>query len=214
MRRFLGIGKPKVPSVAGEIACYGLAEWWLNAFSDQDRALVRRTFKPLGSLPSYAIDKGESKGCNRSDAAGFLGGLASWFKDRKYDRVQFTILSEAERRSCSTLDRHFVYSSFVEYWYRLRDEREEARDNTIQYCERQIDLSKDAANAWRKAHGPPLPSHVGFKQLTIIREKDGNYANAIQLCQQAKKDGWAGDWDKRIARLEGKLAKAAKLGSG
>ncbi len=50
-----------------------------------------------------------------------------------------------------------------------------------------------------------MPSHTGLRQLAIIREKDGEFDAAIQLCRQAKKDGWSGDWDKRIERLEAKL---------
>jgi len=211
MPRLLGFGKPKTPKappVGGDIACYGLTSWWANSFTDQERSLIRRTFKPMGSEKGYAIDKGEGLGCDQTQVTNLLSGLASWFRDRKYDRIQYVILSETERQSRTALQRHFAYSQMIEYWYRLRDEREGARDHAITYCHWQIALSKDAAKAWNKQHGPPLPSHVGFKQLAIIYEKDGNLVEAIQLSQQAKKDGWNGDWDDRITRLQQKAAKA------
>lgn len=161
----------------------------------------------MGAGSGYAIDKGNTIGCDPARASSLLSGLSSWFKDRKHDHIQFAILSECERRARTVLDRHSVYSQFIEYWYRLRDERDGARDQAITYCHWQISLSKDAAKAWRKQHGNPLPSHVGFKQLAIIYEKDGHLTEAVELCRQAKKDGWAGDWDRRITRLSGKLAK-------
>ena len=209
MRRLLGLGKPKSQPVAGDIACYGLTQWWLTAFNDQERSLIRRTYKPMGSTSGYAIDRGATVGCDRKQIASFLNGLSSWFRDRKHDRIQHAILNEAERHARTPLDRHFTYGQLIEYWYRLGDDRGGARDHAITYCHWQISLSKDAAKAWRKQHGHPLPSHVGFKQLAIINEKDGHYDEAIQLCRQAKRDGWAGDWDKRIARLEGKQVKRA-----
>jgi hypothetical protein len=54
---------------------------------------------------------------------------------------------------------------------------------------------------------PPnkLGYHTGFKQLCIIREKEGNYAEVIQLAEQAKNEGWFGDWDKRIEKAKKKL---------
>jgi len=61
----------------------------------------------------------------------------------------------------------------------------------------------------------PLPRHVGFDQLAIIREKQHDYAEAIRLSELAMKQGWNGDWEARIARCEKKLAKSgAKLPAG
>lgn len=52
-----------------------------------------------------------------------------------------------------------------------------------------------------------LPSHYGFKQSAIILQKCGDFSQALALCQQAKAQGWKGDWDKRIARLKKQLAR-------
>lgn len=79
-------------------------------------------------------------------------------------------------------------------------------------CERQILLAPKFAPAWRKENGlgtddvSNLPSHKGYEQLAIIREKDKDFAGAIALAEEAKAMGWAGDWDKRIARCRAKLA--------
>lgn len=63
----------------------------------------------------------------------------------------------------------------------------------------------------KKEPVPPFraPTNLGFKQLAIIREKEKNYPEAIALCQEAMKQGWAGDWDVRIARCSRKM-KATK----
>ncbi len=49
-----------------------------------------------------------------------------------------------------------------------------------------------------------LPSHKGYEQLAIILNKQGKDDEAIKLCNEAKNQGWAGDWDKRIARYSKK----------
>lgn len=45
-----------------------------------------------------------------------------------------------------------------------------------------------------------LPEHVGYKQLSIIYSKQGEFEEAISICQQALAQGWSGDWEARIQR--------------
>jgi hypothetical protein len=51
-----------------------------------------------------------------------------------------------------------------------------------------------------------LGIHAGYNQLSIIREKQGNWLEVIKLAKQAKAEGWAGDWDKRIEKAKKKLS--------
>jgi len=46
-------------------------------------------------------------------------------------------------------------------------------------------------------------SHPG---CNIIFKKQEKYQEVIELCQQAKEQGWTGDWDKRIADAMKKLS--------
>ncbi|MGB3330684.1 MAG: hypothetical protein WBA46_17110 [Thermomicrobiales bacterium] len=49
-----------------------------------------------------------------------------------------------------------------------------------------------------------LPSHPGFQRLAMNAEKAKDYDRAIRLCEEAKRQGWSGDWDVRIARCRSK----------
>jgi hypothetical protein len=40
-------------------------------------------------------------------------------------------------------------------------------------------------------------------------KKEGNFQEVIRLAEQAKSEGWAGDWDKRIEKAKKKLEKPA-----
>lgn len=55
-----------------------------------------------------------------------------------------------------------------------------------------------------------LPSHTGYKELAIILEKEGNIEGALKLSKQALKQGWTDNYEKRIDKLNQKLAKQKK----
>ncbi|MDR2096029.1 MAG: hypothetical protein LBP76_11010 [Treponema sp.] len=50
-----------------------------------------------------------------------------------------------------------------------------------------------------------LYEHTGYKQLCIIREKQGNWGEVIRLASEALEQGWPGEWDKRIEKAKKKL---------
>jgi len=105
------------------------------------------------------------------------------------------------------LDLHFLYQHVIETYYPDR-EIPEFYEKAIWGCKKQIELAKQAKQAFIDEWGDEsLPSHVGYKQLAIVLEKEKKYDEAIYLCKQAKYEGWSGDWDKRIERCEKKKSK-------
>jgi hypothetical protein len=50
-----------------------------------------------------------------------------------------------------------------------------------------------------------MPIHLGYKQLCIICEKQGFFDEVINIAEQAKEEGWRGDWDSRIKKARKKL---------
>jgi len=98
-------------------------------------------------------------------------------------------------------------------------------DPTITACEQQIKIAQKAAQefvienfqqldfamkrqlAVSQEFYESLPSHTGYKQLSIIMANLNQYQKAIELCEQAQAQGWAGDWDKRIERYQKKAGK-------
>ena len=47
--------------------------------------------------------------------------------------------------------------------------------------------------------------HIGYKckcqqNLAIILERNKDYDGAVRLSEEALRQGWAGDWEKRIDR--------------
>jgi hypothetical protein len=73
----------------------------------------------------------------------------------------------------------------IEHWRKIRTERELPIDEEYDPC--------------------GMPEHTGYKQLCIICEKQGFWDEIINIAEQAKEEGWHGDWDKRIEKAKKKL---------
>jgi hypothetical protein len=128
--------------------------------------------------------------------------LPEWVK-----RAAAKAANAAARR---VIDLHFVYHGMIEQNYRDRDRVPDALAIAIDACRKQIALAPRTAAAFRaevsRGASRSMPSCLGFWQLAVILEKQGNYAEAITLATQALHQGWAGDWEKRIARCNQRLA--------
>ena len=196
----------------GEIGYFGLAEWWQSAFSDDERRYIRDRYQPLGSSGD-TLTSGDIS-CTSQSVVGFLHGLASWFS-RKEDRpIGYKILAKAEELAddnTPVLDRHFMYQTKLELHYKDRDKPGHL-EKAVAACLQQIELAPQAAAAFKAEYSAfgnaPLPSHRGYQQLAIVLEKQKNFREAMGLCAQAEKQGWAGDWQHRIERCCKKLARA------
>lgn len=204
-----GLFRKKDPPVGGDIAYHGLTEWWLYEFTPHERDLIRQTYSPMG-IPSYQIDRGTVTHSTQSVAA-FASNVGSWFTKEDTRHIGYKFIRKADEYASTDLPAmtvHFAMQVRCQFFYRWRDVDDLALDEAIKACERGIAISKEAAEAFKRSWGKVDVSHHCFHQLAVIEEKRGNFQRAIDLCDQAKSDGWMGDWDKRRARLEKKLAKA------
>jgi len=101
------------------------------------------------------------------------------------------------------LRRHAVYEALIVRYYEQRHQGAAALAHCIQACLQHIALAPRAKQALEQARpNSPLPTHMGFDLLSTIREKQGKYSEVVRLAQQAKSQGWTGDWDKRIDRCK------------
>jgi len=144
----------------------------------------------------------------------FLSGLSAWFKKKKDGSIAFRIIEKAEEKaeellSRNILDIHFFYHTKIVIYYRHRNIEPTALEKAIEACKNQIAIAPEAKKGFLEDYksylgeynNKPLPEHTGFKQLAIIEEKRNNYQEAIAISVEALKQGWAGDWEKRIKRL-------------
>jgi tetratricopeptide (TPR) repeat protein len=203
----------KNKEVKGEIGYYGLQDWWLSAFTEEERNHIEDVFHPLGSNQN---DKPLTEGdisYSSGTSAGLLHSLAGWFnspRDREIAKKIIEKANELAPKGADVLDYHFTQQQTMEIYYRERDTSPEALEKAIQACREQISIAPQVAAAFLKEYPEqPLPAHAGYRQLRIILEKQGEYDEAIELCEQGKQQGWADNWDKMIETLRKKKKKGA-----
>lgn len=77
-----------------------------------------------------------------------------------------------------------------------------AKGLAIQASHQMIAIAPYVKQHLEFAYKKPLPEHVGFAHLATVLETEGMPEKARKVCLNAKFQGWAGDWDTRIARCE------------
>lgn len=111
---------------------------------------------------------------------------------------------ENNQRKQDAFDKHLELTAEIENLYKQRDTDPHALQKAIDCCWEQIALAEKAKKAWLK-ECVFMPRHKGYTRLCIFFEKEKQFAKAIEMAEQAKAQGWNGDWDKRIERCRSKL---------
>lgn len=197
----------------GIIGYVGLEEWWDYELKNADRNLIVSGWNPLalGSENSppdrgYVVSRTDVNDKPVTKLRVILDLLNA---DVPYD-VKVKIINKGKTISAdcpNPLDVHFFYGTVLAIEYRRRDEEPNALENAIFACKAQIAVASKAKTQLKKSSAMRgiIPSHAGYKQLAIILEKQKKYKEAIRLCEKADKQGWSGDWDRRIERCQKKM---------
>ena len=193
-----------------------LLSWWLSEFTQAEREHILRKYQPLvfGARGDSQGSIGKVIGPDGSLRIR-LTALATWFLSPP-DEVPLALrllrkgIDLGEENQGTILDKHYTLFNMIKVYYRNRANDEVSLGLALGACERQIAIAPLVAEAYkreRQVNG--LPEHPGFKQLSIVREQQAAYDEAIRLSKIALEQGWSGDWEKRIARCEAKRQKQA-----
>lgn len=174
---------------------FKLNDWWNNKLIIAERNII------LESLPNCLYSD------NNRNITKTLMFIYSRIDSREKS-LRRKILEEVQNHVFSNnnfIDLHYMYLEKIKFYYKDR-ENPNSLDFAIEACRAQISIAKDVIKifAGRKMS---LPEHTGYKQLSIILDKQNKHDEAIIICQQALEQGWAGDWQKRVARYEKVVAK-------
>ena len=208
LRNLFSSNKKTTPKVGGEIKYLNLEDWWLNELTEEERDLIRKRDK-YTSFPQKEtyIDEGEILSSSITKVKLFKSLFGMFVPNDEYEIAE-KVLKKGETfigEDSDILDEHFFYLGAIDFYYSLRDEKEDALDKAIEYCKKQIDISQEAKAAFLKDEWRALPNHRGYKQLAIIYGKQKQYEKALEITKQAHAQGWNEDSERRIARLEKKI---------
>ncbi|GLT07983.1 hypothetical protein ACFQFQ_14565 [Sulfitobacter porphyrae] len=197
--------------IGGEIRRHGLEDWWLSVLTENEREAANQLYTPMGA-PRGTLTEGSAERQPELDTVCFVANLAVWLSKPGHMDLALKVADHARNNwgepdpSPKAWQRHFAASHLCKVYYRWRDEVPSALPNAIWACERGIEVSSMLAPV---IEGDIVVGHHCFRQLAIIREKQGDFNAAISVCHLAKQRGWNDDWDKRIAKLEKKAARSA-----
>lgn len=193
--------------INGYIKFLKLENFWFNTLSEESRNKILiyldSSNNDINLLTKESLINTEIFGSSASRIS--IMGILFSIIDRDSDEIDKIILDKIEEEAVdekAKVDLHFIYQSLITQNYKKR-ESIEYLEKAKYYCLKQIAISEHISNYYKKNEGF-IPSHIGFKQLSIILEKEKKYSEAINYCKMAINQGWSGDWNNRISKLEKK----------
>lgn len=128
-------------------------------------------------------------------------------------REQVREAIESLEKARTLVEKHFALSELVEIAFRARHIDPKFAEMAQQAAWEMVGIAHEvAATLKREARQRgekwyPL-AHVGYQRLAIDLERSGEYDKCIEICLKAHREGWWGDWERRITRcLEKKRKK-------
>jgi hypothetical protein len=191
--------------MASYIEHLGLADFWDTLTAKEQSLLVEwnKSYKNERNIIANTTDN--SSGI--PSARAFLDTMAGWAVSKREYNFARSLLGYAEKSNGTIVELHFVYCHSVELYYKERS-CPDALEKAKEYCMKDIELFPAYKAPLKKASGR-IPPPSSFVQLAIIYEKEGNYKQAIDICQLAinykLSDGTKGGYARRLARLRKKL---------
>lgn len=200
-------------SIEKNLFAYNLEEWWEKELSNYEKNHISQKYQPLSTGIGNRAETTNSNNTPSIPDFVFLAQLSNWFLSKEEFDIARKIVEKAESlfdpSKTNILDLHFYYYNLLKFYYKNRD-NPICYDKAKECCQKQIGISKKAKKCFESEYkNSPLPSHTGYEQLCIIYEKEGKFKEAFALAQDAEKEGWNGDWESRMKRLEKKMKKAA-----
>jgi hypothetical protein len=198
------------PKVAGIIGYYGLSEWWFNTFTEDERNYINYRVRTMRAGPNALIEGTPFIITNstHNNVSSFLINLTFWFRTPKDNSIARRIALKAFELAEDIDDIGWSLAWIIRLHYYARNQVPDALERVISACKQYIEIAPLLAEKHKKQYPRlNLGKHEGFNRYTILLEKNRNYSEAIQLCEEAKRQGWKGDWNKRIERCTKRLSK-------
>ena len=166
----------------GYIGHFNLTDWWFSAFSEGERQQVELVFQPLGlQIQAGGAKPNADAGSPLTGARGlhvfcragsFLANLADWLDRPESRHLARRVIEKAESIAEDPLEKHDVYQAMIVIMFREREKHPESLERVISACMEHIAIAPEVIREWKARRPRRLPTHRGFEQLAIIREKE------------------------------------------
>ncbi|WP_151909630.1 hypothetical protein [Aeromonas salmonicida] len=210
--------------IKGSIGFLDMTSWWLDELSYKERETILSVYNPIGNSSDNLIHGDVIS--TTEEPISLLYGIAGWLNSHEHIELCIKLYTKAKsliNANTTAINVHLLHNSEIISYHKHR--LHIGLEPTITACEDQIKIADEAAHEFMLDYqeqlnfarernidisldnGAVLPSHRGYKQLSIFFSNSNQYQRAIDLCRQAHMQGWSGDWDKRIERYQKKAGK-------
>lgn len=217
---FEKFSKPKVDNytearqekkLQGIIGYLGLEDLWYSLTEEEQEILTRyESSFCYENKEKFSLIKGD--GSTARTCLDFILHNLSMASSEKQCGLADKIIFYAENNHIwkeDILNAHFYREVIAEYYYKLRDERENAIELSIKFCLEDINNFNLYSKKYFHVFSYTVPFIRTFYRLMIIYEKQGRYEEAIKYCEMAIKygleDNTKGGYKARLERLNKKL---------
>ena len=167
--------------VEGAIASYGLQEWWLTAFTDDEREYIDSRYQPMGAAP-HTLTQGPATSTTHP-APEFLNGLNTWFRS-----AQDASIAERIHRKLTDLAREHPVSGpgyyggrhFTTYVRDVHELKKSARWNDAEQL--LIELVA-ATEADARAHNRGIAPWY-YEELAKIYRRQKAYSKEVAILER------------------------------
>ena len=185
------------------IAALDLRDWYLDLSTEQRQKLHQHSTRFGTGGESNSLERNVTE--TSQTAQEYLKGVGSTaISENDYVFAEMVLLSALEFEDGSATSTHFTYTTLIDLYYKQRDDWENAIENCIEYCRKDIAIADEFVGEFGDV--PRIPS---FKRLAIIYQKQGNHEAALDICDQALEigttDGTKGGFEGRKDRLRKKM---------
>lgn len=186
------------------IAALDLRDWYLDLSTEQRQKLHQHSTRFGTGGESNSLERNVTE--TSQTAQEYLKGVGSTaVSENDYAFAEMVLLSALEFEDGSATSTHFTYTTLIDLYYKQRDNWENAIENCIEYCRKDIAIADEFVGEFGDV--PRIPS---FKRLAIIYQKQGNHEAALDICDQALEigttDGTKGGFEGRKDRLRKKMS--------
>lgn len=186
----------------------GLREWYENLPNDEREKVHEYSNVFTGGEEDLNVIDDARKGPSSTQQSYLKGVGSSAVHHKDYEIAEKVLLKALDAKGDNPTDRHFIYNSLIELYYKQRDERDDAIEKCIKYCKEDIDIVDDFLDDFMEDYDDSPPRIPSFKRLAIIYEKQERHEEAIDVCEKAIQrdltDKTKGGFEGRKERLEKK----------
>ncbi len=170
--------------VEGFIAYYGLQDWWLSSFTDQEREYIDDSYQPMGMQP-HSLTRGNISEYGLP-VTEFLNGLNTWFRRSKdlsiSERIHRLIIEEGKKQPIVKAGyyngRHFTT------WVRDFENLKKSGNNT-ELEKLLLELVK-ATEAESAVNGMGVaPAY--YNELAILYRKQKDFSKEVSILERFEK---------------------------